>query len=157
MATVGSHYHVGIIVAGVRAARDRLSERLGVTWGPIMHLDAADYRDAQGADLVLPATLCYSVGEPCLELIEEIPGTVWSRNEHSNLHHIGFWSDDLVGESRSLSDIGCPLQLSGRGRNGAPASFAYHHDRELGIRVELVDARMRDAMAFLFRPDRTPS
>jgi hypothetical protein len=118
-----------------------------------MHLDAADYRDAHGSDLVLPTTICYSIGDPCLELIEEVAGTVWVRNEHSNLHHIGFWSDDLVGDSRSLTGIGCPLQLCGRARTSAPASFAYHRDDQLGVRIELVDAAMRDAMAFLFQPD----
>jgi hypothetical protein len=154
MVALGSHYHVGIIVADLPAARVRLSEQLGVTWGPVMHLDAADYRDAHGSDLVLPTTICYSVGHPCLELIEEVSGTVWARNEHSNLHHIGFWSDDLVGASRSLTAAGCPLQLCGRAGTSAPASFAYHGDDRLGVRIELVDAAMRDAMAFLFRPER---
>jgi Glyoxalase/Bleomycin resistance protein/Dioxygenase superfamily len=118
-----------------------------------MQLDAAEYRDAQGRDLSLPTTICYSTGEPCLELIEEVPGTVWTVNEHSNLHHIGFWSDDLVAGSASLLGSGCPLQLCGRAGASAPASFAYHRDEQLGIRIELVDARLRDAMAPLFRAD----
>jgi Glyoxalase/Bleomycin resistance protein/Dioxygenase superfamily len=156
MTTLGSHYHVGIIVSDLTAARARLSG-LGLTWGPVMHLDAVEYRDADGADLVLPTTICYSVGDPCLELIEEVPGTVLVRNDHSNLHHIGFWSADLVDASRALTGVGCPLQLCGRAGTTAPASFAYHRDDRLGIRIELVDNAMRDAMAFLFQPDTTAS
>ncbi len=152
-----SHYHVGIIVADMQAARARLAASMGVTWGPVMHLDDVEYRDALGSDLALPTTICYSVGDPCLELIEEVPGTVWVRNEHSNLHHVGFWSDDLVTDSRSLTAVGCPLHLCGRAGSSAPASFAYHRDDELGIRVEIVDASIRDAMAFLFRPEAGPS
>jgi glyoxalase/bleomycin resistance protein/dioxygenase superfamily protein len=152
-----SHYHVGMIVADVQAARARLTESMGVTWGPVMHLNSVEYRDAQGSDLALPTTICYSVGDPCLELIEEVPGTVWVRNAHSNLHHVGFWSDDLVTDSRSLTAVGCPLQLCGRAGSSAPESFAYHRDEELGIRIEVVDASMRDAMAFLFRPEAAPS
>ena len=46
-----AHFHVGIVVADLRAARVRLTEQLGVRWGPVMHLDAADYRDGRGRDL----------------------------------------------------------------------------------------------------------
>src|SRR5689334_2634260 len=118
-----------------------------------MQMDRVEYRSADGSDLLLPTTICYSVGTPCLELIEEVPGTVWTRNEHSNLHHIGFWSDDLVGESNALTEVGCPLQLAGRAGATAPATFTYHRDDLIGVRIELVDAAMRDAMAPLFEPD----
>jgi catechol 2,3-dioxygenase-like lactoylglutathione lyase family enzyme len=153
MPSVGVHYHVGIIVNDLEAARARLTEMLGVRWGPVMHLDEVSYRDGDGADRSLPTTMCYSVGDPCLELIQEVPGTLWVRNAHSNLHHVGFWSDDLAADSGDLTAIGCPLQLCGREANTAPVSFAYHGDDTLGVRFELVDVAMRDAMAFLFRPD----
>ena len=146
------HYHVGIVVTDIDAASTKLSELLGVTWGPIMHLDAVEYRDEKGDDVVLPTTMRYSTGTPCLELILEVPGSVWVRNESSNLHHIGFWSDSLGDQSGAFSAAGCPLQLCGRAGGSAPASFAYHRDDELGIRMELVDASMRDAMQFLFEP-----
>ncbi len=143
------HYHVGIVVRDLEAAQAQLTGLLGVTWGPVMHLDATDYRDDSGQDLVLPTTICYSVDEPRLELIQELPGSVWVCNEHSNLHHIGFWSDDLSGDSAGLTRAGCPLQVCGRAGDLAPVSFAYHRD-DLGVRIEVVDAGMRDAMSFLF-------
>jgi catechol 2,3-dioxygenase-like lactoylglutathione lyase family enzyme len=148
-----NHYHVGIVVTDVPAARERLAETLGVAWGPVMHLDAVDYRDGAGNDVVLPTTMCYSTGDPCLELIEEVPGSVWVRNDYSNLHHIGFWSDGLAEKSHRLAEAGCPLQLCGRAAGVTPVSFAYHRDDALGVRVELVDVAMRDAMAFLFQAD----
>jgi hypothetical protein len=150
------HYHVGIVVSDMNAASAKLSDLLGITWGPIMHLDATDYRDQAGRDVVLPTTMRYSTGTPCLELILEVPGSVWVRNEASNLHHIGFWSDDLTGQSTAFSAAGCPLQLCGRAGGVAPTSFAYHRDTELGIRIELVDGSMRDVMQFLFEPE-TPT
>ena len=152
MPALPAHYHVGIVVADLSAARSQLSELLGVTWGPTLRLSATDYRDAAGRDVALPTTMCYSVGSPCLELIEEVPGSVWVRNPHSNLHHIGFWSDDLRGDSADLSGAGCPLQLCGRSGADAPVSFSYHGFDDLGVRVELVDGAMREAMAFLFEP-----
>lgn len=153
MASLGSHYHVGIVVADLDEARARLTRQLGVVWGPVLRLDGVEYRAADGTDLVLPTAFCYSVGDPCLELIEEQPGTVWSRNEHSNLHHLGFWSDDLGGDGEALAAGGCPLQLCGRAGAEAPSQFAYHRDPDLGVRIEVVDAAMRDVMAFLFEPD----
>ena len=145
------HYHVGIVVPELAAAQHGLTAQLGVTWGPVLRLDAAEVRDADRRDLVLPTAFCYSVEGPHLELIEEVPGSVWSCNEHSNLHHIGFWSDDLPAASAGLTAAGCPLQLCGRAGTAAPASWAYHRN-ELGVRVEIVDAGLRDAMAFLFLP-----
>jgi len=75
------HYHVGIVVTDIDAASAKLSELVGVTWGPIMHLEAVEYRDEKGDDVVLPTTMRYSTGTPCLELILEVPGSVWVRNE----------------------------------------------------------------------------
>jgi hypothetical protein len=146
------HYHVGIVVPDLAAARVDLSEQIGVAWGPILHLDVADYRDGSGRDLVLPTTMCYSLDAPHLELIEEVPGSVWVCNEYSNLHHIGFWSDDLTADSADLTGSGCPLLLSGRAGDHVPVSFAYHRNG-LGVRIEIVDSAMREAMGFLFRVD----
>ena len=151
MGTLAPHYHVGIVVPSLAEAQAELTHQLGITWGPIMHFDATDVRDDAGRDIVLPTTLCYSVQAPHLELIEEVPGSVWACNENSNLHHIGFWSDDLPGASAALVESGCPLQLCGRAGDVAPSSWAYHRTG-LGIRIEVVDAGLRDAMAFLFQP-----
>ena len=145
------HYHVGIVVADLAAARVELQQQLGVTWGPVFHLDAVEYREGSGRDLALPTTICYSVDEPHLELIQEIPGSVWVRNQHSNLHHIGFWSDDLDADGTELTAAGCPLQLCGRAGDEAPVSFAYHRN-DLGVRVEIVDSTIREVMGFLFQP-----
>ena len=155
MPSLPTHYHVGIVVPDVAAARERMTELLGVTWGPIMHIDEVPYRDADGNDIVLPSTICYSVEGPHLELIEETPGSVWVRNEHSNLHHIGFWSGDLAGDSAALGAGGCPLQLCGRDGATGPVSFTYQRDEVLGIRYELVDSSIQELMGFLFEPDET--
>jgi hypothetical protein len=144
-------FHVGIVVADLSAAQAQLSEQLGVTWGPVLHLDETEVRDGEGQDLVLPSTICYSVEEPRLELIQEVPGSVWACNEHSNLHHLGFWSDDLAGDSLRLTGAACPLQLSGRVGESAPEQFAYHRG-ELGVRLEILDAALQPMLGFLFEP-----
>ncbi len=146
------HYHVGIVVTDLRAAQAQLTEQIGVRWGPVLHFDANELRDGGGEDLVLPITFCYSVEEPHLELIQELPGSVWACNDHSNLHHIGFWSDDLHADGAHLVDSGCPMQLCGRAGTDVPATFAYHRN-DLGVRIEIVDAALRPMMeSFAFVP-----
>jgi len=143
------HYHVGIVVPDLEAAQARFTDLLGVTWGQVMEIDAYPFRDGDGNDLTLPNKICYSTTAPHLELIQEVPGTVWECNEHSNLHHIGFWSGSLAAESERLSASLCPLQLCGRGASTGPESFAYHRD-PLGVRIELVDAGLRSMIESLY-------
>ncbi len=137
MAVVGSFFHVGVVVPDLEVAREHLGRLLGVEWGPLVETDIAK-SDAEGNDLTLPLRVCYSTEAPRFELIEEVPGSVWERNEHSNLHHLGFWSDRLATDIEALNAARCPLQLSGRDGNTAPVQSSYHRDA-LGFTVELVD------------------
>ena len=137
-------------------AKEHLSELLGITWGPVLHVDAYDVRafDLDGAVTAptssFPNTLCSSTEPPHLELVQEVPGSVWECNEHSNLHHIGVWSDSLPEDSATYSELRCPLQLCGHDGDTAPNQFAYHRD-PLGVRIELVDIAMKPMMEeFMF-------
>jgi hypothetical protein len=103
-------FHVGIVVADLGAGRARFTELLGIEWGPIIEGEI-EIRDGDGNDLVVPNRICYSTRAPYLELIQEVRGTPWVCNEHSNLHHIGFFSDALVADSAGLSAAACPLEL----------------------------------------------
>jgi hypothetical protein len=72
-------------------------------------------------------------------------------NEHSNLHHIGFFSDALGADSGGLSAAVCPLELIDGHGDAPPSTFAYHRDA-LGVRIELVNAGIRSTMEeFMFR------
>jgi catechol 2,3-dioxygenase-like lactoylglutathione lyase family enzyme len=150
MALLGRLYHVGIVVPDIEAAKSQLTDLLGITWGPVLHVDAYDVRDGDRTDLVFPNTLCYSTEPPHLELVQEVPGSVWECNEHSNLHHIGVWTDALPADSARYTELRCPLQLCGHDGDSAPIQFAYHRD-PLGVRIELVDVAMKPMMEeFMF-------
>src|SRR5262245_44026356 len=137
-------FHVGIVVPDLDAARARFTELLGTQWGPIAE-NEIEIRDADGNDLVVPNRICYSTQPPYLELIQEVPGTPWVCNEHSNLHHIGFYSDSLVADSGALRAAECPLELLDGHGDGPPVTFTYHRD-PLGVRVEFVNAEIRAMM-----------
>jgi Glyoxalase/Bleomycin resistance protein/Dioxygenase superfamily len=134
------HYHVGIIVEEMEAARAHLEELLGVVWGPIMEYDA-DFRDKSGEPTIYPLRICYSTVAPYIELIEEVRGTIWECNEHSNLHHIGFWTEAVGDDGDRWTALGCPFVL-GPWEDGEIRA-AYHHDA-LGVRLELVSTSRRE-------------
>jgi len=145
-------YHVGIVVPDVEAAQAHFTALLGVEWGPVVQFDGIEFRDGDGNDVILPNKLCYSTSPPHLELVQEVPGSVWECNEHSNIHHIGYWTDALPADSDAFGVSQCPLQLCGRDGTQSPAQFAYHRD-PLGVRFELVDAAMKPMMEeFMFQP-----
>jgi len=151
MALSGGLYHVGIVVPDVESAMAHFTELLGVVWGPVVQTDAIEVRDADGNDLTLPNRICFSTAAPHIELIQELPGSVWVCNEHSNLHHVGFWADALPSDSEAFTSSQCPLQICGREGAQVPAGWAYHRD-PLGVRFELVDTAMKPVMEeFMFR------
>jgi hypothetical protein len=129
-----------MVVRDIAEARKHLEELVGVVWGPIMDFDA-DFRDADGKPAVYPLRLCYSTAAPYLELIEELPGTVWECNEYSNIHHIGFWCDDFAADSETWTQSKCPFVL-GPWQDGELC--AGYHDDPLGVRLELVSTTQRD-------------
>ncbi len=143
-------FHVGIVVPDLDAGCARFSELLGIEWGPVMRNDI-EVRDGDGNDLVVHNVMRYSTSAPYIELIQETPGTPWVCNEHSNLHHIGFFSDQLVADSGQLHAASCPLEFMDGNGDGPPGMFAYHRD-PLGVRIEVVNADMRPMMeAHMFR------
>lgn len=146
-----SYFHVGIVVADLDVARAHFTDLLGTEWGPIMETELP-IRTGDGDAAVVPNRICYSTAPPYLELIQEVPGTPWVCNEHSNLHHLGFFVGVLGGEADRLVGAGCPLEIMGGQGEGPPESFTYHRD-PLGVRVELVDAALRTLMEeHMFRP-----
>jgi hypothetical protein len=137
-------YHVGIVVPDVEAGRERLTELLGTMWGPIVEAEI-EVRDGNGDVAKVALKMCYSTEAPYLELIAERPGTPWVCNPHSNLHHIGFYSDALGSDSTGLAGAHCPIDLAQHGEEGSTTGWVYHRD-PLGIRIELVEAADRQMM-----------
>ena len=143
-------FHVGIVVPDLDAGCARFTELLGIEWGPVMRHDI-EVRDGDGNDLVMPNVMRYSTSVPYIELIQETPGSPWICNEHSNIHHIGFFSDGLVADSGQLHAASCPLEFMDGNGDGPPQMWAYHRD-PLGVRIEVVNADLREMMeAHMFR------
>ena len=137
-------YHVGLVVPSLEDGQAHFADLFGVRWAPVIEAPTA-IRTAHGTVATANLRLAYSVDAPHLELIEAVPGSIWVLNTHSNIHHIGFWSDDLGGDLGRLHGGGCPLEVMGDSGGSEPLFWAYHSDR-FGVRIELVDAALREVM-----------
>jgi len=134
-------FHVGIIVPRLEDALQRFNETLGVIWGPIIEGEAP-FLDGEGSTRTIRLRYSYSCEAPHLELIEEVPDTPWVCNPISNLHHIGFFADDVDSQSDELTGVGCPFEFGSRSAGSGPMMFAYHRD-DLAVRFEFVSETRR--------------
>lgn len=141
----GRHFHVGIVVADLDAAKKELTRAIGVRWRP----ERCGTRQIRLRHEVRALTmrLNYSVeGPPFIELIEAVPGTLWELAGHGHAHHLGFWSDDLRRESDRLTNLGLQLIASDAAPAGGFEVFAYHR-AVAGPYLELVSSALRAEFA----------
>jgi hypothetical protein len=153
-----SFFHVGIVVPRLEEGLEHLSKVLGLSWMPIIETQVPVSVGDTAVERHVSLRFAYSVEDPHLEIIEEAPGSVWVCNRGStaaspgpftagsNLHHIGFWADDLPADARRLQSSMCPVEIAGfTDSSTRPALYTYHAD-PLGVRIELVDGALRAGM-----------
>jgi hypothetical protein len=140
-----SYFHVGLIVPKLEPALEELTALLGLAWRDTVDGDVP-VRNADGSEQVVRIRFAYSQQAPYLEVIEGVPGTPWAySDEGSNLHHLGFFSDDVPADAQRVSRTFCPSEVCGMGPGGAcPAGFSYH--AKGGLRIELIDSAVRAIM-----------
>jgi len=80
-------YHTGIVVDDLETTMQWLTDVAGYTWTDVVSVD----QDAVTSDgeVTIPMKMVYSGAEPRLELLQTVPGTVWSPGD-SGVHHIGY-------------------------------------------------------------------
>jgi catechol 2,3-dioxygenase-like lactoylglutathione lyase family enzyme len=128
-------YHTGIVVADLDAALDRLTKQAGYQFCDPMELEFP-VRTPAGESMV---TLRFTYSRPPgaqVEVIQQVPGTVYMPEPGSGLHHLGYWVDDVDEASSALEAAGAPLEAAGPGPDGK-LMWAYHRP-EHGPRYELV-------------------
>lgn len=125
---LGRPAHVGHIVTDLDDAMARYTEELGLHWA-----DPVSY----GRPPHTSRFTCSTSGPVTVELIEEVPGTLWTAEHGSPLHHLAYWVDEFEDTVRALAGRG--LQVEARG-----PTFAYLRSG-LGLRVELMDRQLEPA------------
>ena len=134
-------FHVALIVPQLEPAIDELSSLLNVEWESFFHGSLALHEPGVGYREI-PMHIANSTGRPFLEVIQAVPDSPWALSESgSNLHHMGFFTEDLDASSSEVSYSFCPFEICGVGHGGEmPSTFTYHSRG--GFRIELV-ARQR--------------
>jgi hypothetical protein len=135
-------FHVGIVVDDLDAALAQLTDLFGYRWCDEI---------AVPTDVALPTggrvvdfRFAYSMDAPRLEIIQSIPGTLWTPVADSGVHHLGYWCDDVDGASAALERSGLAREAAGVQPDGS-ATWAYHRAAS-GPRIELVSASLRPLM-----------
>jgi catechol 2,3-dioxygenase-like lactoylglutathione lyase family enzyme len=143
-------YHTGIVVDDLDAAIKRMQAVAGYQFTDLM-VYPMSVETTQGI-IDVTFRFVYSIQVPYIELVDAIPGTVWTPAPGNAAHHLGFFVDDLLAEGAELGDAGFEREVGGLD-GGQPGIFAYYRD-PLGVRIELVDrAVFRQNFAFMV-PDR---
>lgn len=141
-------YHVGIVVEDLDSAKAQLSDLFGYLWGPEVASDVTVRLAAETVELNL--RLAYSVSEPRVELVQQLPGTLWEPAAGSGVHHLGYWSDDVGADGARLEAAGFAHEASGVAPDGSPV-WAYHRSAS-GPRIELVSRALQPLLASLWAP-----
>lgn len=144
-------YHLCFVVSDLDATAGELGDVLGVAWAPTQERTVTTQSNGQSQEVIMRVTFSRPQSGACLiELIEAPEGSVWYPGDGVKwaFHHMGFWSDDLAGDSRRAVESGYPVEATLAG-DGELNLFAYHR-LEHGPRVELVDiARMSSWQAWV--------
>ncbi len=115
---------------------------MSLRWCQPQQRDQAVWVPGEGATTV-PLRFTYSADGPQhIELLQGTPGSVWDGREQPGLHHVGLWSDDLVGETERMVATGWTLRLAQRDPAEGYGAFTYVQPPS-GLLVELVSSALK--------------
>ncbi len=140
-------YHTGIIVPDLEQAMARLSALVGYRWiTPLTY--TLPFRTTTGTR-ELTSKFVYSLESPHVELIQEVPGSVWVGAPGNSIHHLGYFVDSLAESARMLEANGFSFEATADVSPPDLMLFAYYVDA-FGTRIEIVDRSLfPDFPAFL--------
>jgi hypothetical protein len=125
------HFHVGILVADIEAARADFGALIGVQFEPVSSLQVATGETTR---------YCYSLqGPPYLELTEMTGTGSWGPGVGEGLHHIGLSDPSVPGR---CAVFGNRTDLVSAGEDGTPRVVLTRPEALHGVRLEYFDARL---------------
>jgi hypothetical protein len=132
-------FHTGIVVDDLEAAKAQFGLLLGLTWlegGGVVQL-----LTPEGQSNVTTKYAISTEGPHHVELVQSVPGTLYTASGSSRAHHVGYWVDDVPAASAALVRTGLPnaVLISFGDR---PPITAYHEAGD-GFYVEIVARSMK--------------
>jgi hypothetical protein len=138
-------FHTGIVVDDIDAAKREYTELAGVTWGFQGEMDMPVW--LPGGPTTVSFCFAYTAEGPHrLELVRQLPGTLWTVTGAGQVHHVGYWCDDVGNASVELARRGLPLCARVGVDDPDAAAPIVIHQAKTGAYLELVDIAMRPVM-----------
>ena len=138
-------YHTGVVVDDLEATMERLAKVAGYTWTDVVTVDQEAV--TSDGDVTSPMKMVYSGAEPRLELLQTVPGTVWTPAD-SGVHHLGYWSDDVESDLATLESNGMALEVKSYNPDGSGTLLWAYAKGSTGPRIELVSRNMEPFIAY---------
>jgi hypothetical protein len=133
-------FHTGIIVDDLERAMSQWGVALGLHWAP-PKTATTPMRCPEGV-MGREVRFTYSLEGPHhVELLEQVdPSPYLSLTGGRHIHHLGYFTRDLPGQSRRLEELGFPAELSGVTPDGGVGRATFHRNPMApGMWIELVD------------------
>ena len=137
-------YHTGIVVDDIEAAKDEYADVLGLTW--LEGEGESPMLLADGPRTVMMRFAYSDDGPHRLELVQSVPGTLWTVPFGGHVHHVGYWSDDLAGVTAFLSSRGLPRVANLGTFADDEFPVGVYHQALNGIYIEVIDRAMYPIM-----------
>jgi catechol 2,3-dioxygenase-like lactoylglutathione lyase family enzyme len=123
-----------MVVEDLDSALAWLTRTAGYRWCEELKVDNL-LVTTQG-ETIVPLRFTYSMDAPHVEVIQEIPGTLFAPSQ-SSPHHLGYWSDDIDADLDALEAAGATIDGRGYWPDGKGPIWAFATP-PIGSRIELV-------------------
>jgi hypothetical protein len=126
-------YHVGLVVPDMEAAIAE-HERMSLKFeDPLVVSRPA--KSPEG-EFMMHVRACYALPPAGLEIVQEMPGTIWTAGEQGRLHHLAFVPEDVSAQSARLEEAGWPRVA------WSDVGWVYHAS-PFGYYIEFITQEMR--------------
>ena len=140
-------YHTGLVVDDIEAAMRFFTDIAGYEWCGIGSGEQIIEIDGEKRSITM--TVTYSKSEPRIELIQSVPGTLWTPTT-CGVHHLGYWSEDVDRDIQALLARGLSLEAKSVLLDGT-AMWAYCRNKAGGPRIELVGEIIKPMLMEMFK------
>ena len=105
-------YHTGIVVEDIEQSMRDFADAVGVVWQSPGAAEVQIWTPEGTRDV--PFVAVYSKGGPVLlELVQAIEDTIWHTGSPGDVHHLGYWADDVEATAAELDGKGFNRVASG--------------------------------------------
>ena len=113
-------YHHGIVVTNLEIAAATIAHEQGLTFTePVTSVQRI--RTAEGVEERTFRFVYSAEGPVHMELVQEMPGSLWVTNGGAGLHHLGYWSADIDADGAALEAGGMQRAFTHEPHDGQAA------------------------------------